>query len=118
MIVRLRENSFTIASTQAWSPLSPAAAPCWMKVLTQTVVYWRILRMARVMSSDATVLPRRQPSIAYVLENPLVMFAVHPSIVGRTGRVVLGKKSGKLSINYKLAELGLGELDDQQNSAA
>ncbi len=52
-----------------------------------------------------------------VVENPLAMFAVHPSIVGRKGRVVLGKKSGKLSINYKLAELGLGELDDDQNSA-
>ncbi|OHD20814.1 MAG: 2-isopropylmalate synthase [Spirochaetes bacterium GWB1_59_5] len=52
-----------------------------------------------------------------VVENPLAMFAIHPSIVGRKGRVVLGKKSGKLSINYKLAELGLGELDDEKNSA-
>ncbi|HUW69216.1 MAG TPA: 2-isopropylmalate synthase [bacterium] len=53
-----------------------------------------------------------------VVENPLAMFAVHPSMVGRTGRVVLGKKSGKPSITYKLAELGLGVLQEDQLSKA
>ena len=48
-----------------------------------------------------------------VVESPLAMFAVHPGLVGRQGKVVLGKKSGKLSVAYKLAELGLGELDDE-----
>ncbi len=52
-----------------------------------------------------------------VVENPLAMFAVHPSLVGRKGKVVLGKKSGKLSVGYKLAELGLGELDEAQTTA-
>ncbi|PKL07791.1 MAG: 2-isopropylmalate synthase [Spirochaetae bacterium HGW-Spirochaetae-7] len=52
-----------------------------------------------------------------VVENPLVMFAVHPDLVGRKGKVVLGKKSGKLSVNYKLEELGLGALDDEQGAA-
>jgi methanogen homocitrate synthase len=52
-----------------------------------------------------------------VVENPLAMFAVHPGFVGRKGKVVLGKKSGKLSITYKLAELGLGEADDETVSA-
>ncbi len=47
-----------------------------------------------------------------VVEKPLAMFAIHPQIVGRTGKVVLGKKSGKLSVSYKLGELGLGEADD------
>ena len=42
-----------------------------------------------------------------VVEKPLAMFATHPSLLGRKGKVVLGKKSGKLSITYKLAELGL-----------
>jgi methanogen homocitrate synthase len=51
-----------------------------------------------------------------VVENPLAMFAVHPSLLGKQGRVVLGKKSGKLSVIYKLAELGLGELDDALSS--
>ncbi len=51
-----------------------------------------------------------------VVENPLAMFAVHPSLLGKQGRVVLGKKSGKLSVTYKLAELGLGELDDALSS--
>jgi len=52
-----------------------------------------------------------------VVENPLAMFAVHPGLVGRKGKVVLGKKSGKLSVSYKLSELGLGELDDERSSA-
>jgi len=51
-----------------------------------------------------------------VVEDPLVMFATHPGLTGRKGKVVLGKKSGKLSIVYKLKELGLGDLDDGQLS--
>jgi isopropylmalate/homocitrate/citramalate synthase len=43
----------------------------------------------------------------------LVMFATHPSLTGKQGEVVLGKKSGKASIIYKMGEMGLGELDDE-----
>lgn len=50
--------------------------------------------------------------IQYVMEDPLVMFGTHPELTGRSGEVVLGKKSGKASIVYKLGELGLGEADD------
>jgi len=52
--------------------------------------------------------------IQYVMEDPLVMFGPHPQLTGRAGEVVLGKKSGKASIVYKLGELGLGEADDEQ----
>ncbi len=52
--------------------------------------------------------------IQYVMEDPLVMFGTHPSLTGRNGEVVLGKKSGKASIVYKLGELGLGVADDEQ----
>ncbi len=52
-----------------------------------------------------------------VVEEPLAMFAVHPALMGRKGKVVLGKKSGKLSVNYKLDELGLGTLEDEQGAA-
>jgi len=55
--------------------------------------------------------------IQYVMEDPLVMFATHPQLTGKTGEVVLGKKSGKASIIYKLGELGLGEADDEQLAA-
>ena len=51
--------------------------------------------------------------INYVMNDPLVMFATHPSLTGKIGEVVLGKKSGKASIIYKMGELGLGELDDE-----
>lgn len=53
-----------------------------------------------------------------VVENPLVMFATNPSLVGRKGKIVLGKKSGKPSIIFKLTELGLGSLSDDGLSAA
>jgi isopropylmalate/homocitrate/citramalate synthase len=45
--------------------------------------------------------------IQYVMHDPLVMFGTHPALTGRTGEVVLGKKSGKASIIYKLEELGI-----------
>jgi len=54
--------------------------------------------------------------IQYVMHDPLVMFGTHPSLTGRSGEVVLGKKSGKASIIYKLGELGLGEVDDDQSA--
>lgn len=50
--------------------------------------------------------------IQYVMEDPLVMFGTHPALTGRSGEVVLGKKSGKASIVYKLGELGLGAAED------
>ena len=42
------------------------------------------------------------------------MFGTHPSLTGRSGEVVLGKKSGKASVAYKMEELKLGELSDEQ----
>lgn len=55
--------------------------------------------------------------IQYVMHDPLVMFGTHPAFTGKSGQVVLGKKSGKASITYKLQELGLGEVDDETNAA-
>ena len=52
-----------------------------------------------------------------VVEQPLAMFATHPALTGRKGKIVLGKKSGKPSIVYKLKELGLGDLDEGQIAA-
>lgn len=52
--------------------------------------------------------------IDYVMNDPLVMFGTHPALTGRSGEVVLGKKSGKMSVVYKLGALGLGESDDDE----
>ncbi len=52
--------------------------------------------------------------IQYVMHDPLVMFGTHPSLTGRVGEVVLGKKSGKASVTYKMEALGLGELAEDQ----
>ena len=49
-----------------------------------------------------------------VVEKPLAMFGTHPALTGRTGDIVLGKKSGKASIAYKLEELGISGVDDEQ----
>ena len=47
-----------------------------------------------------------------VVKEPLAMFGTHPSLTGRKGEVVLGKKSGKLSITYNLEKLGITDADD------
>ncbi len=49
-----------------------------------------------------------------VVEKPLAMFGTHPALTGRTGDIVLGKKSGKASITYKLNELGIDGVNDDQ----
>ncbi|MDR2006997.1 MAG: hypothetical protein LBP78_07130 [Acidaminococcales bacterium] len=41
-----------------------------------------------------------------VVKNPLAMFAVDPRVFGREGDIVLGKKSGKASIEYWLNKKG------------
>ena len=52
--------------------------------------------------------------IQYVMHDPLVMFGTHPALTGRTGQVVLGKKSGKASIQYKLEELSIDGVSEEQ----
>ena len=48
-----------------------------------------------------------------VVKEPLAMFGTHPSLTGRKGEVVLGKKSGKMSISYNLEKLGITDADDE-----
>ena len=48
-----------------------------------------------------------------VVKEPLAMFGTHPALTGRKGEVVLGKKSGKLSITYNLEQLGITDADDE-----
>ncbi|MGI9395462.1 MAG: LeuA family protein [Boseongicola sp.] len=52
--------------------------------------------------------------IQYVMHDPLVMFGTHPALTGRSGEVVLGKKSGKASIIYKLEELAIDGVSEDQ----
>lgn len=48
-----------------------------------------------------------------VVRQPLAMFGTHPALTGRSGDVVLGKKSGKASITYTLESLGITGVDDE-----
>jgi isopropylmalate/homocitrate/citramalate synthase len=48
-----------------------------------------------------------------VVKEPLAMFGTHPALTGRTGDVVLGKKSGKLSITYRLEQMGITDPGDE-----
>jgi len=47
-----------------------------------------------------------------VVKKPLAMFGTHPALTGRSGEVVLGKKSGKASITYSLEQLGVAGASD------
>lgn len=48
-----------------------------------------------------------------VIKDPLVMFATDPRYFGLTGDIVLGKKSGKASVEYYLDKLGISASDEQ-----
>lgn len=48
-----------------------------------------------------------------VMEQPLAMFATDPRYFNKTANVVLGKKSGKLSVSYKLNQMGMTATDEQ-----
>ena len=48
-----------------------------------------------------------------VVHRPLAMFGTHPALTGRSGDVVLGKKSGKTSITYALGQLGISGASDE-----
>jgi isopropylmalate/homocitrate/citramalate synthase len=52
-----------------------------------------------------------------VVKEPLAMFALDPRILGKTGDVVLGKKSGKLSVLYFLEKLGIKAVGDEEVQA-
>jgi isopropylmalate/homocitrate/citramalate synthase len=48
-----------------------------------------------------------------VVKQPLAMFGTHPALTGRSGDVVLGKKSGKASILYTLEQIGMKDVSDE-----
>ena len=48
-----------------------------------------------------------------VIKEPLAMFGTHPSLTGRAGDIVLGKKSGKASITYTLEQMGITGTSDE-----
>jgi len=48
-----------------------------------------------------------------VVRKPLAMFGTHPALTGRSGEIVLGKKSGKASIAYTLEQLGISGASDE-----
>lgn len=47
-----------------------------------------------------------------VIKEPLAMFATDPKLFGRSGDIVLGKKSGKASIEYFIDKLNLTVADE------
>jgi isopropylmalate/homocitrate/citramalate synthase len=48
-----------------------------------------------------------------VMTTPLAMFSTAPRFTGREAEVVLGKKSGKVSITYMLDRLGIKNVSDE-----
>jgi methanogen homocitrate synthase len=52
-----------------------------------------------------------------VKEHPLVLFGLHPQIVGRKAEYVLGKKSGMASVSMKIEDLGLEAVSAEQQEA-
>ena len=55
--------------------------------------------------------------INLVKEHPLVLFGLHPQLVGRQAEYVLGKKSGMASVSMKIEDLGLPAVSTEQQEA-
>jgi isopropylmalate/homocitrate/citramalate synthase len=51
-----------------------------------------------------------------VIKEPLAMFGTHPSLTGRAGDIVLGKKSGKRSVTFSLEQMGINDTADEKVS--
>ena len=49
-----------------------------------------------------------------VIKEPLAMFGTHPALTGRTGDIVLGKKSGKRSVTFSLEQMGINDTPDDK----
>lgn len=56
--------------------------------------------------------------ITLVKQEPLAIFSLDPQAVGQEARIVLGKKSGIGSIEYKANELGIEELTEEDQKRA
>jgi methanogen homocitrate synthase len=52
--------------------------------------------------------------IDMVYQHPLAMFSVNPEFVGQQPKVVLGKKSGYVSVTTKMKELGMTYPEDKE----
>ena len=52
-----------------------------------------------------------------VRKQPLAMFGIHPAWVGREAEYVLGKKSGLMSVEMKLGDLGMESLSSEDQLA-
>ncbi len=55
--------------------------------------------------------------IDMLFKNPLAMFSVNPEFVGLEPKVVYGKKSGKLSIQFMMEKMGVTATDEQISEA-
>lgn len=51
-----------------------------------------------------------------VIKEPLAMFGTHPALTGRSGDIVLGKKSGKRSVTFSLEQMGINDTPDDKVS--
>jgi isopropylmalate/homocitrate/citramalate synthase len=51
--------------------------------------------------------------VAGVLQDPFTAEPYKPELVGQTRTIILGKKSGRSSIEYKLSEMGIHASEDQ-----
>ena len=88
----------------------------------------KIIKLAKLAEEISGIkIPRNKPvtgegnftresgiGVDLVIKTPLAMFATDPKFTGREGKIVLGKKSGKLSVKYYLEKLGIKNVSEEQ----
>ena len=98
--LRLRHASTTWPSCPSWASWSAASARF-------------PIAANKPILGDRNFTRESGIGVDLVVKEPLAMFGTHPALTGRKGEVVLGKKSGKMSITYNLEKMGITDADDE-----
>ena len=101
-----------IAFLQA-RPTSTIKPICVKTLLSPSDSHTPVIAANKPILGDRNFTRESGIGVDLVVKEPLAMFGTHPALTGRKGEVVLGKKSGKLSITYNLEKLGITDADDE-----
>jgi isopropylmalate/homocitrate/citramalate synthase len=72
------------------------------------------MAISKPMVGERTFTRESGMGLDLIREEPLALFALNPAFLGQKGDYVLGKKSGMLSVDLKLADLGMKPVPEDQ----
>lgn len=77
----------------------------------------RTMAISKPMVGERTFTRESGMGLDLIREEPLALFGLNPAFLGQEAGYVLGKKSGLLSVEMKLADLGMKSVTDEDKKA-